>query len=115
VQSVRPHNQQAAATWGAGGPDYDKISEHTSEAIEHLIRRVLPQPGERLLDIATGTGWTARRLAAHGADVIAVDFGASVIEAPKTPAPSIDFRVGDAEAPGIRQRLLRWRHVHVWH
>jgi len=98
VQRVRPHNQQAAAVWGAGGPDYDKISEHTSDAIEHLVRRVLPQPGERFLDIATGTGWTARRLAAHGADVIGIDLGASVIEAAKTLGPSIDFRVGDAEA-----------------
>jgi SAM-dependent methyltransferase len=98
VQSVRPHNQQAAAVWGAGGPDYDKVSEHTSDAIEHLVRRILPKPGERFLDIATGTGWTARRLAAHGADVFGIDFGASVIEAAKTLAPSIDFRVGDAEA-----------------
>jgi SAM-dependent methyltransferase len=98
VQSVRPHNQQAAAVWSAGGPDYDKISEHTSDAIEHLASRILPQPGERFLDIATGTGWTARRLAAHGADVVGIDLGASVIEAAKTLAPSIDFRVGDAEA-----------------
>ena len=37
-------------------------------------------------------------MAAHGADVIGVDLGASVIEAAKTLAPSIDFRVGDAEA-----------------
>ena len=99
MQSVRPHNQQSAVVWGAGGRDCDKISEHTSDAIEHLVRRVLLQPGERFLDIATGTGWTARpRLAAHGADVIGVDLGASVIEAAKTLAPSIDFRVGDAEA-----------------
>jgi SAM-dependent methyltransferase len=98
VQSIRPHNEQAAATWGAGGRDYDKISEHVSDAIEHLVRRVLPQPGERFLDIATGTGWTARRLAAHGADVIGVDLGTPVIEAAKLLAPSIDFRVGDAES-----------------
>ena len=98
MQSIRPHNQQAAAIWGAGGRDYDKISEHVSDAIEHLERRILPQPGERFLDIATGTGWTARRLAVHGADVVGIDLGAAVIEAAKTLAPSIDFRVGDAEA-----------------
>jgi SAM-dependent methyltransferase len=40
----------------------------------------------------------ARRLAAHGTDVVGIDVGASVIEAAKTLAPSIDFRVGDAEA-----------------
>jgi SAM-dependent methyltransferase len=104
VQSVRPHNQQAATTWGAGGRDYDKISEHTSDAIEHLVRRILPQPGERFLDIATGTGWTARRLATHGADVIGVDLGASVIEAAKILGPSIDFQVGDAESLEFEDR-----------
>jgi ubiquinone/menaquinone biosynthesis C-methylase UbiE len=98
VQSVRPHNQRSAAVWGAGGRDYDKISEHTSDAIEHLVRRVLPQPGWRFLDIATGTGWTARRLAAYGAEVVGIDLGGPVIEAAKTLGPSIDFRVGDAEA-----------------
>jgi len=98
VQGVRPHNQQAAATWGAGGRDYDKISEHVSDAIEHLVRWVLPQPGERFLDIATGTGWTARRLAARGANVVGIDLGGPVIEAAKLLAPSIDFRVGDAES-----------------
>ena len=70
MQSIRPHNEQAAATWGAGGQDYDKISENVSDAIEHLVRRILPVPGERFLDIATGTGWTARRLAARGAGVV---------------------------------------------
>ena len=55
-------------------------------------------PGERFLDIATGTGWTARRLAARGASVVGIDLGAPVIEAAKTLAPTIDFRVGDAES-----------------
>ena len=95
---IRPHNQQAAATWGAGASDYDKISAHVSDAIEHLVRRALPQPGVRFLDIATGTGWMARRLSARGADVVGIDLGVPVIEAAKTLAPSIDFRVGDAES-----------------
>ena len=98
MQSIRPHNEQAAATWGAGGQDYDKISENVSDAIEHLVRRILPVPGERFLDIATGTGWTARRLAARGAGVVGIDLGAPVIEAAKVLAPLIDFRVGDAES-----------------
>ena len=98
MQSIRPHNQQAAATWGAGGRGYDKISEHVFDAIEHLVQRILPLPGEQFLDIATGTGWTARRLAARGAHVVGIDLGAPVIEAAKSFAPSIDFRVGDAES-----------------
>jgi SAM-dependent methyltransferase len=51
--------------------------------------------------VATGTGWTARRVAARGATVTGVDLGADLIEAAKTAAAearlAIDFRVGDAE------------------
>jgi len=98
MREIRPHNQPAAATWGAGGSDYDKISEYVADSIEHLVRRIDPMPGERFLDVATGTGWTARRLAAHGASVVGVDLGGGVIDAAKSLAPEIEFHVGDAEA-----------------
>jgi len=98
MSDILAHNQQAAAIWGAGGSGYDKISEHIADSIEHLVRRIDPMPGERFLDVATGTGWTARRLAAHGAEVVGVDLGAGVIAAAKSLAPNIEFRVGDAEA-----------------
>lgn len=51
--------------------------------------------------MATGTGWTARRVAARGASVVGLDLGADLIEAAKGLATeaglTIDFRVGDAE------------------
>lgn len=96
--AILAHNERAGATWGSGGEAYDRISESITDAIEHAVNRVWPTPGERFLDVATGTGWTARRLAARGAKVTGVDFGAGVIEAAKRIAPAIDFRVGDAEA-----------------
>ena len=95
---ILPHNEKAAATWGSTGSDYDRISEIIADALEHVVTRIAPEPGEIFLDVATGTGWTARRLAARGASVIGVDIGAGVIEAAKALAPSIDFRVADAEA-----------------
>jgi len=99
--TVQAHNQKAAATWGAGGSDYDHISESISDSIEHLVTRIAPKPGEVFLDIATGTGWTARRLAQRGAKVVGVDIGEGVIAAAKGFAKQagldIDFRVGDAE------------------
>jgi 2-polyprenyl-3-methyl-5-hydroxy-6-metoxy-1,4-benzoquinol methylase len=113
VQSVRPHNQQAAAVWGAGGPDYDKISEHTSDAIEHLVRRVLPQPGERVLDIATGTGWTARRLAARGPDVVGIDLGASVIEVAKTLGPRSILGSAMPRLLNSKTKALMGPHPHL--
>ncbi len=95
--AVRPHNERAAAAWGSGGVAYDRVSETIADALDHVVVRVAPRPGEKCLDVATGTGWTARRLKARGSDVTGVDIGAGVIIAAKELAPDIDFRVGDAE------------------
>jgi SAM-dependent methyltransferase len=67
------------------------------DVLDRVVARVAPELGEKCLDVATGTGWTARLLKAHGADVTGVDIGVGVIEAAKKLAPDIDFRLGDAE------------------
>jgi 2-polyprenyl-3-methyl-5-hydroxy-6-metoxy-1,4-benzoquinol methylase len=73
MTQVLPHNSKSAATWGSGGEAYDKVSASIADAIDHVVNRVWPQPAERVLDVATGTGWTARRLASRGANVTGVD------------------------------------------
>lgn len=102
AQGIQPHNAKTAATWDAGGHRYDKISQAISDSIEHCLTRLAPMPGERILDVATGTGWTARRLATYGAAVTGIDLGTDLIEAAKSVAAqsqlSIDFKVGDAES-----------------
>lgn len=102
LQTIEPHNNKAATTWSAGGLNYDKISHFISAAIEHCITRLDPQAGERILDVATGTGWAARLLANAGAKVTGIDIAAGLIEAAKILAAKahleIDFQVGDAEA-----------------
>jgi SAM-dependent methyltransferase len=99
--TVLAHNEKAGATWGSGGAAYDAISELIADSIEHLLARVDVKPGERVLDLATGTGWTARRLAQKGARVTGVDIGAGVIAAAqdfaKRASLEIVFQVGDAE------------------
>ena len=106
--TIQPHNIKAAATWDAGGLNYDRISQSISDSIEHCIIRLAPRPGERILDVATGTGWTARRIAARGASVIGIDLGSDLIEAAKTCAAgaglTIDFQVGDAEALAFKDQ-----------
>jgi len=101
-QVIRPHNVKAAATWDSGGLNYDRVSQTIADAIEHCVIRLGPKPGERILDVATGTGWAARRIAARGASVIGIDFGSDLIDAAKACAAearlTIDFQVGDAEA-----------------
>ena len=101
-QMIQPHNVKAAATWDSGGLDYDRVSQTISDAIEHCVIRLAPEPGERILDVATGTGWAARGVAARGANVIGIDLGGDLIEAAKARAAEarlkIDFKVDDAEA-----------------
>ena len=98
---IQPHNLRAAAIWNSGGANYDKISRSIADAIEHCVIRLNPQPGEHILDVATGTGWAARRIAARGAQVTGIDLGADLIEAARARAHAeqltIEFHPGDAE------------------
>lgn len=99
--AIRPHNHRVAAIWNAGGGEYERISRSIADSIMHCVDRLRPQPGERVLDVATGTGWTARRVAERGCDVVAVDVAADLVDAGRALAReaglAIDFRVGDAE------------------
>jgi len=99
--SIQPHNQRPAAVWSSGGLAYDEISRQIASAIDHCVRRLDPKPGERILDLATGTGWTSRLLAARGAKVTGVDIAADLIDAAKAIGQSsglvIDYELGDAE------------------
>jgi cyclopropane fatty-acyl-phospholipid synthase-like methyltransferase len=76
---IQPHNTRPAAVWSAGGAGYDEISHGISDALEHCVRRLAPQPGERVLDLATGTGWTSRLVARRGAVVDGVDIAEGLL------------------------------------
>jgi demethylmenaquinone methyltransferase / 2-methoxy-6-polyprenyl-1,4-benzoquinol methylase len=62
------------------------------------VRAVAPQPGERILDIAAGTGTSSAALAKSGADVVAVDFSKGMIDVGRTKHPTLDFVEADASA-----------------
>lgn len=97
--SIRPENERAARTWGSGGDAYDRISRQIGDAIAHAVDRLDPRPGQRVLEVATGTGWGARLLAASGAEVTASDLSEEVVEAARARGPeSVDFHAADAEA-----------------
>ncbi|GEP27642.1 demethylmenaquinone methyltransferase [Cryobacterium levicorallinum] len=62
-------------------------------------KAVNPQAGERILDIAAGTGTSSAALAHSGAHVVAADFSAGMIEVGKTRHahnPNIEFVQADA-------------------
>lgn len=61
------------------------------------VRAVDPKPGERILDIAAGTGTSSVALAKTGADVIALDFSQGMVEEGRRRNPDLQFVQGDAE------------------
>ena len=101
--TVQAHNQKAQAVWNAPGGRYEAISRSIADAIEHAVERAQPRPGERILDLATGTGWASRviaqrfpNVAVTGAD-IAEQMLDSARAAAATLGLAIDYRHADAE------------------
>jgi ubiquinone/menaquinone biosynthesis C-methylase UbiE len=60
---VQAHNVKAQSVWNSAGGRYDEISRNIADAIEHAVARLHPESGERILDLATGTGWGSRLIA----------------------------------------------------
>ncbi|GHC33657.1 class I SAM-dependent methyltransferase [Aidingimonas halophila] len=102
IHSIRDHNAGPSTVWSSGGAAYDEVSRGILDAIEHTINRLEPTPDMRILDVATGTGWTARRLADLGFQAAGVDFAPEMIAAARERASArgldIEFIEGDAEA-----------------
>jgi SAM-dependent methyltransferase len=98
---VLEHNRAAAAMWDAGGRAYDEVSFAISDALAHAAQRLAPATGDKVLDIATGTGWTARNCARSGASVTGIDIAPRLLEAARDLSagmvPAIDYRQADAE------------------
>jgi ubiquinone/menaquinone biosynthesis C-methylase UbiE len=99
--AVLAHHKAAASVWGQGGRAYDDVSFGISDALAHAAQRLSAKSNERILDLATGTGWSARNVARSGAQVSAVDISAELLAAAKELSahahPAIDFQLGDAE------------------
>ena len=101
MSDIQPHNAKPASVWNSGGGRYDEISRGIADSIEHCVLRLDPRPGEAILDLATGTGWTSRLVARRGARVTGIDLGADLIAFAREQAEreglDIGYRVGDAE------------------
>jgi len=61
-----------------------------------VLGAVNPQPGERILDLAAGTGTSTQPFFQAGAHPVACDFSAGMIEVGKRRYPHLTFVQGDA-------------------
>src|SRR6185503_13484532 len=98
-----PHNTKAQSVWNAPGGRYDDISRSIADAIEHAVERLRPRSGERVLDLATGTGWGSRIIAQRfpGVKLTGADIADQMLEYARAAASTlrldIDYRHADAE------------------
>jgi SAM-dependent methyltransferase len=101
---VQGHNLKAQAVWNSAGGRYDEISHSIADAIEHAVERLHPEPGENILDLATGTGWASRVIAQRcpGAKVIGADIADVMLDYARSAAArqelDIEYRHADAES-----------------
>jgi 2-polyprenyl-3-methyl-5-hydroxy-6-metoxy-1,4-benzoquinol methylase len=79
-------NREGQAIWDANAETWDANMGDAGGGFQRgligpVVDRLLAvQPGERVLDAATGNGVFARRLAAQGAQVVAFDFSRRLLE-----------------------------------
>jgi len=63
-----------------------------------VVETVDPQRGERILDLAAGTGTSSAPFAEAGAHVVPCDFSIGMLEVGKQQYPGLDFTAGDGMA-----------------
>ncbi len=86
----------AAELWGGG--QYELVARRFAEIHELLVESLAPQPGERWLDLATGTGEVALRAARAGAYVVGLDIAPRLLEQARAKSSKIEWVEGDPQA-----------------
>jgi SAM-dependent methyltransferase len=103
TDAVQVHNQKSQAVWNSPAGRYDQISRSIADAIEHAVERLQPKAGERVLDLATGTGWASRVIAERfeGVKVTGPDIAEQMLDHARSAAAlrrlEIDYQHADAE------------------
>jgi len=95
----QPH--EVAAMFDDVAERYDLTNDVLSLGQTRLWRRAVAQavaaaPGERVLDLAAGTGSSSLPFGAAGAQVVAADFSLGMLRVGKRAHPGLDLLAGDA-------------------
>jgi SAM-dependent methyltransferase len=88
TKNTRLANKETRDAWDSNAAFWDEKMGEGNDFVNVLqwpaiLRLLDPQPAQKVLDIATGNGLTARRLAALGAEVVAFDFSEELIRLAK--------------------------------
>lgn len=90
-------NQQT--TWSTG--DFNEVARQNVSMAEALCKAADPRPGQRVLDVACGSGSVALVAARRYCEVTGIDYVPELIERAELRASAAgldaDFRVGDAQ------------------
>ena len=85
-------------TWS--GASYERIAETFAPIHDRVVQALALTPGERVLDVACGTGGVALRAARAGADVVGIDISADQLAKARRAAEeglAIRFDEGDCQ------------------
>ena len=120
--------QQSRAAWGAVAPGWfaqrEGLWKASRPVSEWMIRRLDPQPGDTVLELAAGladTGLIAARLVGESGRVIVTDFTPEMVSGARRRAEELgvqnsEFRVLDAERMDLKTDsvdgvLCRWAYM----
>ena len=97
MTELDPKLRAVGAMWG--GAEYDRLAQAFAPVHDRLVAALDPQPGERWLDLATGTGEVALRAARAGAEVTALDISERLLgQAREKPdGDAVDWVLGDVQ------------------
>jgi len=88
--------EEAGRGWGANALQWAYLFEpYSRPANELLFDKLRVDSGQRLLDVACGSGFAAQLAARRGATVTGVDAADALIAIARSRTPNADFRVGD--------------------
>lgn len=88
-------NSDAGETWAKEAGRLDAMLAPIGDAV---IAALAPRPGERVLDVGCGAGFTSRAMAALGADVVGVDVSAPLLGVAQDAGGGPRYLLADAGA-----------------
>ncbi|MFJ6417611.1 demethylmenaquinone methyltransferase [Paeniglutamicibacter sp. NPDC091659] len=99
--SLEKHTEEVQAMFDDVAPRYDVVNDILSLGQTRRWRKIVfdavgAKPGQRVLDLAAGTGTSSEPFADAGIGVVACDFSQGMLKVGKRRRPDIDFVAGDA-------------------